>query len=1378
MNATLQLFARRYGSTEWTLLDLFETEPVRLNLRVQDVTEPTLTVASYSQTFRVPHSYINGKFFQQIFNVNQTIFDPSKKAQAYLNSEGQFYMNGNIQLLNVFRNERTGNVEYEIVFVNELSDFASQIGLGTQANQQGGYLSNLDVSDLVHPKDRQTIVNSWNRGLFSGDIVYPLCEWGYNYTGSGNNTIPTIPTLSTTGSKPFTSSVFPLNTGQMKPAMRVKAIWDRIFAQTEYTYESDFLSSNLFTDLYLLTDREARAEINQTIGLNFTYYGFNFGPQSNGSVPSPLIVSPQTVLFDYASNLNPSQGVFTVNADGQYAFTITGRMDTFGNTFTGNEYLIFYLKQGNSNYSNTWPGSAANAYFTNGQSQENFSITTPDLNFVAGDQIYFWVAFVNIEQNVEYWVNSGNIVLSTSPGSTIIPNNNLPDQIKQIDFIKGISEKFKLVFEPTFQDEKKFYIEPWSEWIKGGILRDWTDKLAAEKDYKLTPVFQTQNRFMTFKDDEDSDYVNYNYQQAQKQSYGQLNQDSYIEILRDSKEIKTIFAPLPLAPIGYGAGASAADITAAEKFLVPHLAKDETTKDGPGRRTPIQPKLRLGFYYGLTGAPKDWYFVDTTPLNTYPLMSAYWPHPWDTNAQSLDWTYAEPQWDTTIVGNPNGRAKIYNFDQYWSKWYYSCYGETATTPEGTTIDKDFSYLFEGEFILDYKDLLDLRFNDKIFVKDAYYLVNSINGFNPKEKSPCKVVLYKLNNIGVQLPNVFLPITDICYSPNTLCEAACCLYNSPITTIFSADAPNLTGGSVIYLNASATQPGITGYYSNNTNVYTVNGEGVVTAVTPIVSSGCECIPELDPKSICFFPGTGTYCEACCCQGATGTIWVENNGSNWNENTFFFANSTGGAASTGWYAADGKYVYITNGIPGQTGLCSSCNCDIYDLTVFNGCTGPSLCAAVCCTGAQMQFWYGNDPDLGLATYLYSDQSGTPVGDGWYFDGFDAVQVAGGSGAVAATGDPGTCLPCANETNNYYFDFFSTVNGTGSFGIEKSTDGALWMYEYSKDISTIATGATFNYTGPIAPNTFLRGSLTYGAAHTTGTFRTSIEQTNTTLNIQNTVRFGNYTYAPINASVTGAENRFSVNLTGAVYDCALTGGVAWKCVTPSCIIDNTNSVYVIDNDFTACCDPLFVDNDGYGFVQNGTLFIDGNCTGPEPPPCNACGQFINGSYNGEDYHQYAEYYICDGETSTQITAQYEVFDRPNRFTWYDNSGFISTSGWKGFASYPGPWGASLSTPTSGTLSTVYNTAQGLYLLVEAGPADPLNPISDSFSVNIVCSTSCFYYTNESFSNWTGDWQDCDGNFHYAETVAPLTSICARSGTPFTISGTDLTQTVSCTS
>ena len=100
MTIQTQLFVRKYGAAEWTLLDLYGAEPIKMNLRVQDVMQPTQAVSSYSQTFRIPHTPANGNFFQSVFNVNQTFFDAGKKAQAYINDNGSHYLDGNITLRN------------------------------------------------------------------------------------------------------------------------------------------------------------------------------------------------------------------------------------------------------------------------------------------------------------------------------------------------------------------------------------------------------------------------------------------------------------------------------------------------------------------------------------------------------------------------------------------------------------------------------------------------------------------------------------------------------------------------------------------------------------------------------------------------------------------------------------------------------------------------------------------------------------------------------------------------------------------------------------------------------------------------------------------------------------------------------------------------------------------------------------------------------------------------------------------------------------------------------------------------------------------------------------------------------------------------------
>ena len=90
-----------------------------------------------------------------------------------------------------------------------------------------------------------------------------------------------------------------------------------------------------------------------------------------------------------------------------------------------------------------------------------------------------------------------------------------------------------------------------------------------------------------------------------------------------------------------------------------------------------------------------------------------------------------------------------------------------------------------------------------------------------------------------------------------------------------------------------------------------------------------------------------------------------------------------------------------------------------------------------------------------------------------------------------------------------------------------------------------------------------------------------------------------------------------------------------------------------------------------------------------------------------------------SASVNLDYDVVGRPNRFTLYDNGLLIDTSGWKGIAPYGGPWGGSLNTPVTGTITFVPILGHAYQLLIEVGPAGP-SPydVSDNFFVTIVCS------------------------------------------------------------
>lgn len=92
-------------------------------------------------------------------------------------------------------------------------------------------------------------------------------------------------------------------------------------------------------------------------------------------------------------------------------------------------------------------------------------------------------------------------------------------------------------------------------------------------------------------------------------------------------------------------------------------------------------------------------------------------------------------------------------------------------------------------------------------------------------------------------------------------------------------------------------------------------------------------------------------------------------------------------------------------------------------------------------------------------------------------------------------------------------------------------------------------------------------------------------------------------------------------------------------------------------------------------------------------------------------------DGASS--VILSYHALDRPNRFTAYEDGFEIATSGWKGYAPYPGPWGTSgISTSETGSLAFPIIPGRVYQVRVEAGPAGPPPyDVSDNFTLTVIC-------------------------------------------------------------
>ena len=112
---------------EQYFLDLYETEPIKLTLSIEDITNTDAT-STYSKTFKVPGTRANAQFFKNVFDVDSTMYDVTLKKPAEILVDGAEFKTGHVRLQKVFLNTELDRYDYELLFLGETRDISSIIG--------------------------------------------------------------------------------------------------------------------------------------------------------------------------------------------------------------------------------------------------------------------------------------------------------------------------------------------------------------------------------------------------------------------------------------------------------------------------------------------------------------------------------------------------------------------------------------------------------------------------------------------------------------------------------------------------------------------------------------------------------------------------------------------------------------------------------------------------------------------------------------------------------------------------------------------------------------------------------------------------------------------------------------------------------------------------------------------------------------------------------------------------------------------------------------------------------------------------------------------------------------------------------------------------
>jgi hypothetical protein len=304
--------------------------------------------------------------------------------------------------------------------------------------------------------------------------------------------------------------------------------------------------------------------------------------------------------------------------------------------------------------------------------------------------------------------------------------NSIIPSVGMKELLTSVFKMFNLYVEVDPNNENNLLIETRDTFYSQGGTKDWTYKLARDKDIALEPLgVLTDNEYIyTYK--EDGDYYNERYQNNRGHAYGRARLEVDNDFVQSSKEVEVIFSPTPLVNDN------------PSNRIIPKIY-DADTEEG---YKPTEANIRVLYYGGLLPSNPTWDFVrlQDAPLNqpsnaiwtaqsTYP-YAGHWDNPitptLDINFGLVLELYYQSNGFTGTVQVTN--ANLYNL-------YHRNYINEIT-------DKD-SKVMTALFYLDPTDINTLDFRDQIVIDNAYWRLNKVMNYNPFKEGLTKVELIKI-----------------------------------------------------------------------------------------------------------------------------------------------------------------------------------------------------------------------------------------------------------------------------------------------------------------------------------------------------------------------------------------------------------------------------------------------------------------------------------------------------------------------------------------------------------------------------------------------------------------------------------------------------------
>lgn len=225
---TSRLFIRVNGN--WKELDLFGDLTLPLNYAVAEIRDISKRSTNYSLDFDLPNTEHNANILDHIYKIESFggAVEMLQKYEALVQVNDVTCFEGYFQIKKIITDDLK-RVTYRCIVYSNLKDFVETLG-NTTLRGNTNAADDLDFSEYSQTAAQMTL----------SKFKTMLNSYGTGKTGWG---LTLIDKTNKAGVN-FSGNCQDWYCEEITPYLFVKEIWDKIFAQAGYSYESEFLAGN------------------------------------------------------------------------------------------------------------------------------------------------------------------------------------------------------------------------------------------------------------------------------------------------------------------------------------------------------------------------------------------------------------------------------------------------------------------------------------------------------------------------------------------------------------------------------------------------------------------------------------------------------------------------------------------------------------------------------------------------------------------------------------------------------------------------------------------------------------------------------------------------------------------------------------------------------------------------------------------------------------------------------------------------------------------------------------------------------------------------------------------------------------------------------